>query len=303
MPKTTLSIENDFLNYKNVNHIIHYLPKLEYIIDIIKKNEIHPSYCKEEFNGENILIPMICFCNIPIIDVNHFMYYGNYGLGFSIDWAIKNNISPVIYAHENSDFLNLPNQIDASAKKVNNHIKLINLLNRLSMYENHLYKGINDENIKNHINSLLKTNKRFIQFTKMWKNEVEFEIDITYNNISVVNNKIDNKKTINSYNEKEWRFVPNFKDNDCYKDIIFQKESEYLQYTDKDLNPKPHIIEDSYSLKFKLEDLRYIIVNDSSEVHKINEELNNTFSENCVMNRIKEGKLLILPKQSLKNDF
>ncbi len=44
-------------------------------------------------------------------------------------------------------------------------------------------------------------------------------------------------------------------------------------------------------------------MNDSSEFHEINKELNNTFSENCVTNRIKEGKLLILPKESLKNDF
>lgn len=104
MPKTTLTIENDFLNYKNVNHIIHYLSNIDYILEIIKNKEMYPSYCKEEFNGEKVLIPMISFCNIPINDVENFMYYGNYGLGFTLEWAIKNNITPVIYAHEQSEF-------------------------------------------------------------------------------------------------------------------------------------------------------------------------------------------------------
>lgn len=303
MPSITLSIENDFLNYKNVNHIVHYLPKLEYIIDIIKEKEIHPSYCKEHFDGKDILIPMISFCNIPIIDVNYFMYYGNYGLGFSIDWAIKNNISPVIYAHENSDFVKLPNHINSSSEKVETRLNLIDLLNKMSMAENKLLEEINNDDIKNDLNSLITASKRFIQFTKMWKNEVEFGIDMTYKDNIILKDIIKNKKTINSYNEKEWRFVPNFNDDNCYKDIIVQEDNEYNEYKNIKLKPKPHIKKTEYSLKFELEDLRYIIVNESSEVNDLINTLNISFDENAVNNRIKSGELLILPKKSLKNDF
>lgn len=300
MPSITLSIENDFFNYKNVNHIIHYLPKLEYIKEIIKNKILHPSYCNEHFDGKNILIPMISFCNIPIIDVNHFMYYGNYGLGFSIDWAIKNNISPVIYAHENSDFVKLPNYINSSTETVETHLKLIDILNRLSMNENILLKDINDNDIKNDFESLIKISNRFIQFSKMWKNEVEFGIDMTYKDNIILKDIIKNKKTINSYNEKEWRFVPNFNDDNCYKDIIFQESKEYKNIK---LKPKPHVKKTEYSLKFELEDLRYIIVNESLEVNDLINTLNISFNENAVNNRIKSGELLILPKESLKNDF
>ena len=52
-------------------------------------------------------IPMVCFCDIPLSKVNkHNEMYGNYAIGLSKEWAIKNKINPVIYTYNNSALAN-----------------------------------------------------------------------------------------------------------------------------------------------------------------------------------------------------
>src|SRR5580704_9789104 len=51
-------------------------------------------------------IPMISFCDLTIMqlsrDSKHTENFGEYGIGLTKDWGIKNRVSPVIYAHETS---------------------------------------------------------------------------------------------------------------------------------------------------------------------------------------------------------
>lgn len=45
-----------------------------------------------------IAFPMVCFCDIPLSRIDeHVNFYGEYGLGLSRDWGLKNNLTPVIY--------------------------------------------------------------------------------------------------------------------------------------------------------------------------------------------------------------
>lgn len=50
---------------------------------------------------------MVCFCDIPLSEINlHTKKFGKYGIGVSKEWAGKQNITPVVYAHYESDFYN-----------------------------------------------------------------------------------------------------------------------------------------------------------------------------------------------------
>lgn len=95
-------VENDF-SQKKINHIVHYLDNFEVLLKILKDG-FAPSYCLENIIESDYYIPMVSFCNIPLKDVDQYMRYGKYGLGMSLDWALKNRISPVVYIHESTPF-------------------------------------------------------------------------------------------------------------------------------------------------------------------------------------------------------
>lgn len=144
-------IENDF-SQKKVNHIVHYLDNFEILLRILKDG-FAPSYCLEKIDSSVYYIPMVSFCNIPLKDVDQYMRYGKYGLGMSLDWAIKNGISPVVYIHEKTPFK------DFSKK----------------LFSGGLYKS----NINN-FDVILNATLPAIQFFKNWKTVYKGKEIITY---------------------------------------------------------------------------------------------------------------------------
>lgn len=300
MPEITLSLGSNLFAYKDVNHVIRYCKKLDYIIENIELGGFRPSYCEEKFNNEIVLIPMVSFCNIPIRDVENYMYYGDYGLGFTMDWAIKNKLSPIIYVHENSDFLNLQN---ISIKSIPLAISEV-VLNEV--VKNSFRSFTENDSIyffTKFVTNLNRSNVRYSQFTKFWKNEVFFKI--TH---EVFEGELPNEPIIiNSYNEREWRYVP-FLDNQDFDEIIYQKKvgedkvnPKYTKF--KDNTKKPHFTEEKHMLKFDLDDLKYIIVKSASEIVEITKVLSEKYDENEVQDRLSKGHLYVLSKDSIKNDF
>ena len=102
--------QEDF-NQKKVGHIFHYTKTFDSLLGILKSGFL-PSYCQETVGDLKYLIPMVSFCNISIRDVGLYMRYGDYGIGMTMDWALQNRISPVIYVHENSPFSDLHNKVN-----------------------------------------------------------------------------------------------------------------------------------------------------------------------------------------------
>ncbi|WP_313263589.1 abortive infection system antitoxin AbiGi family protein [Sphingobacterium sp.] len=101
--KDIQAIEAEF-NQKQINHIFHYTNNFE-ILKKILRSGFAPSYCEETIDKKEYFIPMVSFCNIPLREVDSYMKYGQYGIGMSMEWALENSISPVIYVHENTPFL------------------------------------------------------------------------------------------------------------------------------------------------------------------------------------------------------
>lgn len=99
------------------NTLFHFTNTRENLINILT-NEFRPRYCLEDFNildpslphdpELEIAIPMICFCDLPLSRTkNHLSIYGNYGIGLTKEWGMRNGITPVLYAHPQSILISL----------------------------------------------------------------------------------------------------------------------------------------------------------------------------------------------------
>lgn len=133
---------------KKINHIFHYTRRFEWLQKILRTG-FAPSYCYEKINESGLFIPMVSFCNIPLKDVDSYMRYGKYGIGMSMEWAVRNKISPVIYIHEQTPFKDFYNQFSID---------------------------LNDDSNTNRQNLSVKV----IQFLKNWKTEYKGNDIITY---------------------------------------------------------------------------------------------------------------------------
>jgi len=82
-----------------------FTPKMEYMIDMIDMG-IVPRYSYERLPGskKHYIVPMKCFCDIPLGKVkNHMQRYGYYGIGLKKSFLQGHGASPVIYIHKNSE--------------------------------------------------------------------------------------------------------------------------------------------------------------------------------------------------------
>jgi hypothetical protein len=91
------------------NTLFHFTSNVDIIAKILI-NGFRPSYCYEDFSFLNekhdiseFHIPMVCFCDIPLSKIKkHSENYGKYGLGMDINWGIENGISPITYTLKRS---------------------------------------------------------------------------------------------------------------------------------------------------------------------------------------------------------
>lgn len=85
------------------NTLFHFTRSIENLKSILSGG-FHPRYCLEDVRYlmdycEHIGYPMVCFCDIPITRLaDHTNFYGEYGIGLSKEWGLKNGLEPVIYS-------------------------------------------------------------------------------------------------------------------------------------------------------------------------------------------------------------
>ena len=266
---------------KRIDHIFHYTKSFESLASILSTG-FSPSYCEEQITDLTYLIPMVSFCNIPIRDVDLYMRYGNYGIGMSIEWAIKNNISPVIYFHENSPFSDLHRRINKELLDDMVQRQFADLGAQIEAAvdrgEIDFHPGPKDEHSR-----LLPIINRItvptLQFFKNWK--VQYQ-----------------QQEIITYQEREWRYVPKLPDG---KRIIGSSDKEFASYKNG-TKPKPHLPE--YLLPIEtITDIRYVIIKNQEERNGALKCLIERFGEEHILNALYNGTLLILTDQQVKNDF
>ncbi|MBW2962136.1 abortive infection system antitoxin AbiGi family protein [Mesonia aestuariivivens] len=315
-----ISLSEQIFNYKKIPHLLQYTEELETIEKILKSKSFKPSYCKENFGNYEILIPMVSFCNIPLSLVPNFLYYGDYGIGLSQEWGIKNNIEPVKYLVNNTPLK--INSLSENIKAINN----IRYLLQQKPNDIRLGLGLENETKENShfklplniiksmtdpekpIQDLLELTIKNIQFSKYWEAEVKKHIILKDNKDKVVYKNENFKSTINCYNEREWRFVPTIEntDTEIYPRIINSNDKNlqdlFKKYSSRETK-KPHFRQNNYSLKFDLEDIKYILVKEKNEVPKIIDCLKTTFEKENVSQKLENGNLIILTRNRIFQDF
>ncbi len=259
-----------------------------------------PSFANEKLGKTNILIPMVSFCNILLRDIgkDQVLNYGEFGIGFSRTWAIKNNINPVIYSYDNGQTANaikdyLDNSVfisgvnhfkehfrqlsECKCGPFSKSIKLTNTSKEALDLIDYLSYNYNDE-LTDIISAYALANyektKALIYLTKPY--EVE---------------NMAGQKFI-AYNDREWR--------KAYCEINFIIEGEELYQETKD-SAKPHLTEDKYRLKFDLNDLITIVIESEDNINQVKKALYQKFGEEEVENRISSNKLKINTREALIN--
>lgn len=93
----------------SANTLFHFTREYDTLIKILK-SKFYPRLCLEkrlwETGDFKWAIPMVCFCDIPLSNIaQHTKKYGNYAIGIKKTWAIKQGVTPILYVHENSGFI------------------------------------------------------------------------------------------------------------------------------------------------------------------------------------------------------
>lgn len=159
-----------------------------------------------------------------------------------------------------------------------------------------------DEN-SNTANVIKTTFERFLDLHKK-NEEYDKEIFDAFFNLTqycknyegpLKHGKINDEK-YRFYNEREWRFIPN-------KEMLGENKKAVLisEYV-KDKEKFNKTIEDIY-LKFNVENISYIIVNDSDEIPEILELINKSFEDSCTAKQLKVLGTKILTVNQIFNDF
>ena len=103
--------------------LFHFTKSEDILFDILL-NGFWPRYCLEDIEwqierSDFIAFPMVCFCDIPLARISeHIKFYGSFGVGLTKEWAVKNNLNPILYLSGSSE---LSNSIKRNFKYVLSH--------------------------------------------------------------------------------------------------------------------------------------------------------------------------------------
>lgn len=262
-----------------------------------------PSYCSEFGDAaiggaiKDMLIPMVCFCDLPLSrldkhmnghkwkynDVNHEVEgYGNYGLGMSKTWGKNMRLNPVTYTYSGSFLL------DAAGIAINQlfslHREFTNKWQEFTTKGPLKYSGTITlkENEKINVD-----NPPGIDFPSMLP-ESFVQMDRITNALSNTLAVLAYMKpyqdfTTNQlyYDEREWRHtIPYTKQYKGDVPILTKVDNRYAPLfaghdQGHDIDHYKQIIEKDYMLKFKPDDIKYIIVKDDYDIIDVMTRLEN----------------------------
>jgi hypothetical protein len=91
----------------SANSLFHFTDKKDSLKKILEEN-FRIFFCKERTILCDMVyeyhVPMVSLCDIPLSQIKeHISKYGNYGIGMTREWGIRNKLNPVLYLEPQSD--------------------------------------------------------------------------------------------------------------------------------------------------------------------------------------------------------
>lgn len=282
-------------NLKKIETLFHTTGSLENLLGIIEQN-FTVSFSSEIFAGTRTQIPMVSFSNVLLFETKSQINYGDYSIGLTKEWGIKKNIHPVNYTYDDSDY-------EKSLQNLRSISEVGKLLDDFEL-------------IKNKVKLRLKSDQEFDEiFNQFVYNLDENGRKVVINFLELIHpiflkNELLTKKIISKnkkgdqfecFNDREWRYLPcdvidNFKYDLRSEKFSDRKEFEAAQKLNFAFieEKKVHYSKEDQKLKFELEDLKFIIVKEKSEIKTIYDLLYKKFDLESVNERIQKGDLSIL---------
>lgn len=265
---------------KEVNQIIHLTKSID-VIKSILVNGFYTSYANENFEGNNVLIPMISFANILFRDIgeSEVVNYGKYGIVFDRDDIIdKFELNPVFYVKNGSEIekifsYNFQTSIipqalysakilssdDSIKGKFSDYIRINPMSNEVKNLFDSVDKHVND--------SLIESIKKI--FEKYYVNTLKQMLLLKPYKIK---NKQGEVKI--AYNEREWR--------KSFTELHYISEYDPKGNLNKAFEfwtkrPKPHYTKE-FILDFDRNDIKCIYVENEEEVLELKHFVSSTLN-------------------------
>lgn len=268
----------------SANTLFHFTRNKEFLTSILK-NGIFIRYSLESYGKiikgkKELVLPMSCFCDIPLSKVkNHTSKYGFYAIGLSKKWGIKNGLSPVIYTTEKSETANILNRLTSDLDKI------------FDIYDNEENKEFISDNkeLTENQKSLLKSAKLNFLISQSQKSlELSEQLGHFLKYIKPYEGKGYSNgkefKNIRFYDEREWRYVPTknllkkVEIKNSYKREYYESESKRRLINIKLASHK--------KLKFKPSDVKFIIVERDDEIPNLIDEIREIYRNSATYDEI-----------------
>lgn len=224
--------------------LFHFMREMDVLKSILKTGII-PNFCKEDLHyykrGLILGIPMVSFCDIPLTRTTDFKErYGEFAIGLSKEWAIKNRINPILYVNDLS--------ILTSLGFLNTY--------RLSLEEEVKKHGGDDTSIP------LDFSPKSLEGIKYFFNRNNAR-EAVYSLYGYVKKYISPGKEGEQVNylENEWRYVVTGSGIDWK-----WSEDEYTKWRGAGKKPEPSKALKDNKLKFGVEDVSYVIVESDGQI-------------------------------------
>lgn len=227
----------------SANSLFHFTPEKENLLSILE-NGFYPRYCIENVKlsyeekyhhlaPTEIAIPMICFCDIRLSQIKyHVEKFGSYAIGMSMEWGIKNGLNPLMYIAPDS------NPIKIFRDSISDSLRYLLEKHYNNTETEKLYQ------LGDHILYLIRYIKPYSG--KKWDGN-EF-----------------NGKEIKFYDEREWRYIPDYYEMKRHSILPYLQKSQFLD--DKQKQKYSQQLVDNFKLDFTPKDIRYIIVDKDDEI-------------------------------------
>lgn len=245
-------------------------------------------------------VPMVCFCDIPLSMLEKHMNgyewifegrgqkvngYGQFGLGMTKEWGIEMHLNPVAYTNAYSIF--------------NAGLNENNLILSQSGMDFYKYFETLHSN-RNPSKSELLHRNTIMKFVDDFRKALYYSSQIN----SFVKPYMSNTTGQKFYDEKEWRYVPMYIEENEFgtQDVKVPVISGRMPNLAELKASFEKMIYEKHMLKFDAKDVKYIIVANNDNVKDVIQKIE---SLSYVYNEVERNRLIarIITSDQIREDF